>query len=148
MKNSSTGSSLFVRADNGSAVVLFSAKSLFEGLCLAVVVLLSKAASAQPPKAHVVPEGLCLGMCARGRHSINSLASSSTDEAPTAAGLSDWRVIKRSMEEERVNVLTAVSAQGEIATPVSTLVSESSSSCSRRRWERERVMEGREGESR
>lgn len=51
------------------------------------------------------------------------------------------------MEEERAIVLTDVSeCVSETGTPVSTLVSGSSSS-SRRRWERERVMEGRRGES-
>lgn len=52
------------------------------------------------------------------------------------------------MEEERAIVLTDVSeCVSETGTPVSTLVSGSSSSSSRRRWERERVMEGRRGES-
>lgn len=55
-------------------------------------------------------------------------------------------VIKKSMEEERAAVLT-VSEYGETGTPVSTLVSASSSSSSRRRWEREGAMEGRRGES-
>lgn len=87
-------------------------------------------------------------MCVCGRHSISSLARPSTAEAPTAAGLSELRLIKRSVEEERAIVLTDVSGcVSEMGTPVSTLVSGSSSSSSRRRWERERVMEGRRGES-
>lgn len=150
MKNSSTGSSLFVRADSGSAVVLFSKNGPLEGLCPADMVLVLQpsplGASVKPPEPHV-PEGPCRCMCVRGRHSLNSLARPSTAEAPTAGGLSEWRDIKRSMEEERVIVLTAVSERGETATPVSTLVSGSSSSSSRRRWERERVTDGRRGES-
>lgn len=128
-------------ADNGSAEVLFSTKSLLEGLRAFTLVLLSGAASIQPP------EGLRGGKCVRGRHSVNSLAISSRDEASTDAGLSEWRDIRRSTEEERVSVLTAVSEQGETAAPVSTLVSGSSSSSSKRRWEKECVMEERRGES-
>ena len=149
MKNSSTGSWLFVRADSSSAVVLFSTTDPLEGLCPTATVLLpqpSSAPSLKPAEAHVL-EGTRGCLCICGRHSLNSLARSSTAEAPTAAGLSEWKVLKRSMEEERVIVLTAVSERSETGTPVSTLVSGSSSSSSKRRWERERVMEGRRGES-
>lgn len=56
--------------------------------------------------------------------------------------------MQSSMEEERAIVLADVPEfVRETGTPVSTLVSGSSSSSSRRRWERERVMEGRRGES-
>lgn len=149
MKNSSTGSSSFVRADSSSAIVLFSTMGPLERLCPAPMALLpqpSLAPSVQPAEPQVLKGPLGF-VCVCGRHSLNSLARLSTAEAPTAAGLSEWKVIKRSMEEERVIVLTDGSERGETGTPVSTLVSGSSSSSSRRRWERERVIEGRRGES-
>lgn len=139
MKNSSSGSSqFFTRAS--SAVVLFSTRGLLEGLCLVLP------ASVPPPEPHV-PDDPLRCMCVPCKQSLGSLASSSTAEAPTVVGLSDWRVTKRSREEERVIALTAGSGRGETAAPVSTLVSGSSSSSSRRRWEREWVIEGRSGES-
>lgn len=143
MKNSSTCSSLFLCDDSG--LVHFSAVVL--SFCTTVLLPQPFMASfIQPAEPHVL-EGPWGHLFVRGRHSLSSLARPSAPEAPTAAGLSEWRVIQRSMEEERVIALTAVSERGETGTPVSTLVSGSSSSSSRRRCERERVMEGRRGES-
>lgn len=140
MKNSSIGSSLFERADRNSAIVQFLTAGPLDCLCSAATVQqTSLAASVQPAGSHVV-EGSWGCMCVCG-------VQSSTAEAPAAADLSHWRVVKRSADEERVIVLTVASERGETGTPVSTLVSGSSSSSSRRRWERERVMEGRRGES-
>lgn len=138
MKNSSSGSSPFVRP--GSAAVLLSTSGLLEGLGTVLP------ASVPPSQPHV-PDGPCRFVCVPGKQSLNSLARSSTADAPTAAGLSDWKVTIKSTEEERAITLTAVSERGETGAPVSTLVSGSSSSSSRRRWESEWAMEGRRGES-
>lgn len=138
MKNSSSASSPFVRA--GSAAVLFSASGLLEGLGPVLP------ASVPPSEPHVSDDTRRF-VCVPGKQSLNSLASSSTAEAPTAAGLSDCKVTEKSNEAERAITLTAVSERGGTGAPVSTLVSGSSSSSSRRRWEREWAMEGRRGES-
>lgn len=123
MKNSSSGSSLFVLGNSclvqGSGQVLLIP---LEGLCPASPVLLS-----QPSLGECKPHiPACVHV--RGRH-VSSFAR--TAEAPTAAGLSELRLIKRSTEEERVIVLATMSEHGEMRTPVSTLVSSSSSSRTR-----------------
>lgn len=146
MKNSSTGSSLLARVDRSSEIILFSTAGSLQGLCPATTVLLSQPFLAAQPAGTHFPEEPCRWKCVCGKHSISSLARASADDAPTAAGLSELRGSRRSVEADRQIVLTDVAEDvSEMGTPVSTLVSSSSSS--RRRWERDRAMEGCRGES-
>ena len=91
-----------------------------------------------------------------GRHSLSSRARvSRAEEAPTDGGLlsrcgsadQEQEQEEEEQEEERLTGPPPASGgrSGETAAPVSTLVS--GSSASSRRWEREREMEGRRGES-
>lgn len=133
MKNSSAGSSPCVPAESSS--VLFSTEINPEQFGSVTVLLFSKSRSVEPPEPHA-PHGVRL--C--GRRSVRSWTTA-------AAGLSGRTVIRRSVEEERGTPMTAESEQGETATPVSTLVSDSSSSSSSGRWGREQVMEAPRVES-
>lgn len=85
-------------------------------------------------------------MRASGRQALSSLARLSRAEAPTAAGLSERSVTETPVSLELVAMVKSVSERGVVVTgtPVSTLVSGSSSSSSSR-WEMDR--EGRAGEA-
>lgn len=127
MKNSSTDSYLYIRADRSSAIVLLSVPcpGTSVGLSLPLVF------------AHFLAEP-CSSIWICGKHSISTLDRPPVTGGPTALGLSELGANKSSVEAERAKLWT------EAGTPVSTLVSSSASS--RRRWESDLVMEGRKRE--